>query len=117
MSRMYTARRAVGDIVSVCRHASPASAARWLTSFAAHLSECQRTRSLTPVDHIWARFRPPGGMVISLPAACTAAAREMYCRNAYLRTGFSCCKLGGFSTSVSIVAFSPSGQRWWARRS
>jgi FkbM family methyltransferase len=92
MSQMYTARRAVGDIVSVCRHARPASAARWLTSFAVHLPECQRTRSLVPADRIWtrtgARFRPPGGMVVSLPPDYTAAAREMYCRNVYLRTGF-----------------------------
>jgi FkbM family methyltransferase len=92
MSETRTARRAVGDIVSVCRHARPASALRWLTSFAAHLPECQNARSLAPADSAWARtgarFRPPGGMVISLPAAYTAGAREMYCRNVYLRTGF-----------------------------
>jgi FkbM family methyltransferase len=82
----------VADIMSVCRHARPASAARWLTSFAAHIPECQSTRSLVPADRIWARtgarFQPPGGAVISLPGAYTAGAREMYCRNVYLRTGF-----------------------------
>jgi FkbM family methyltransferase len=87
-----TSRRAVADIVSVCRHARPASAARWLTSFAVHLPECERTRSLVPADRIWARvgarFQPPGGAVISLPGPYTAGAREMYCRNVYLRTGF-----------------------------
>ena len=92
MSETRMARRVIGDIVSVCRHARPASAARWLTSFAAHLPECESTRSLVPADRIWARtgarFRPPGGIVISLPAAYTAGAREMYCRNVYLRTGF-----------------------------
>ena len=86
------ARRALGDIVSVSRHARPASAARWLTSFAVHLPECRSARSLVPADRIWARtgarFRPPGGPAISLPAAYTAGAREMYCRNVYLRTGF-----------------------------
>ena len=91
MSENRTARRAVGDIMSVCLHARPASAARWLTSFAAHLPQCMSTRSLVPADRIWARtgahFRPPGGMVISLPAAYTGGAREMYCRNVYLRTG------------------------------
>jgi FkbM family methyltransferase len=91
MSEQQMARRAVGDVVSVCRHAGPASAARWLTSLAAHLPECRGTRSLVPADRIWARtgarFRLPGGAVISLPAAYTAAAREMYCRNVYLRTG------------------------------
>jgi FkbM family methyltransferase len=87
-----TSRRAAADVVSVCRHARPASAARWLTSFAVHLAECKRTRSLVPADRIWvragARFQPPGGAVISLPGSYTAGAREMYCRNVYLRTGF-----------------------------
>jgi FkbM family methyltransferase len=84
--------RAVGDIVSVLRHARPVSAARWLTSLTAHLAECRRSRSLVPADRIWARtgarFRPPGGPVIWLPAGYTAGAREMYCRNVYLRAGF-----------------------------
>ena len=86
------ARRALDDIVSVSWHARPASAARWLTSLAVHLPECRRARSLVPADRIWARtgarFRPPDGPVISLPATYTAGAREMYCRNVYLRTGF-----------------------------
>jgi len=92
MSETRMARRAIADIGSVCRHARPASAARWLTSFAAHLVECESTRSLAPADRIWARkgarFQPPGGAAISLPGAYTAGAREMYCRNVYLRTGF-----------------------------
>jgi FkbM family methyltransferase len=93
MSETRTVRRTAGDIVSVCRHARPASAARWLTSFAVHLAECLSTRSLVPADRIWARtgarFRLPGGTLIALPAAYTAGAREMYCRNVYLRTGLS----------------------------
>jgi len=92
MSETRMARSAIIDIRSVCRHASLASAARWLTSLATHLTECERTRSLVPADRIWARtgarFQPPGGAVISLPPAYTAGAREMYCRNVYLRTGF-----------------------------
>jgi len=92
MSETHTARRAIADIRSVCLRARPASAARWLTSFAAHLAECDRTRSLVPADRIWARagarFQLPGGVAISLPGAYTAGAREMYCRNVYLRTGF-----------------------------
>jgi FkbM family methyltransferase len=91
MSEMRMAHRAVGDIVSVCRHAGPASTARWLTSLAANWPECHSTRSLVPADRGWARtgarFRPPGGAVVSLPATYTAGAREMYCRNVYLRTG------------------------------
>ena len=91
MSEIRAARRAAGDVVCVCRYARPASAARWLTSFAAHLAECRSTRSLVPADRIWARtgarFRAPDGTVITLPADYTAGAREMYCRNVYLRTG------------------------------
>jgi FkbM family methyltransferase len=85
------ARRAVGDVRSVCRSASPAAATRWVTALAAHLPECSRSRSLSPADRAWARagarFRTPSGAVVSLPAAYTAGAREMYCRNVYLRTG------------------------------
>ncbi len=92
MSETHTARRAIADIRSVCLRARRASAARWLTSFAVHLAECERTRSFVPADRIWARtgarFRLPGGVVISLPGSYTAGAREMYCRNVYLRTGF-----------------------------
>jgi FkbM family methyltransferase len=55
------------------------------------MAECQSKRSLVPADRIWAhtgaRFQPPGGAVIALPGAYTAGAREMYCRNVYLRTG------------------------------
>jgi hypothetical protein len=91
MSETSTVRRVAGDVVSVSRHACPASATRWLASFAAHVADCRSTRSLVPADRTWtrtgARFRPPGGPVISLPAAYTAGAREMYCRNVYLRTG------------------------------
>jgi FkbM family methyltransferase len=85
------ARRAVGDVRSVCRSASPGAATRWVTALAAHLPECSRSRSLSPADRAWARagarFRTPSGAVVSLPAAYTAGAREMYCRNVYLRTG------------------------------
>jgi FkbM family methyltransferase len=91
MSETHMARRAITDIRSVCRHARPASAARWLTFLAAHLTECESTRSLVPADRIWARkgarFQLPGGPAISLPGSFTAGAREMYCRNVYLRTG------------------------------
>lgn len=85
------ARRAVGDVRSVCRSASPGAATRWVAALAAHLPECSRSRSLSPADRTWARsgarFRTPSGAVVSLPAGYTAGAREMYCRNVYLRTG------------------------------
>jgi FkbM family methyltransferase len=64
----------------------------------AHLAECERTRSLVPADQTWmragARFQLPGGVKISLPGAYTAGAREMYCRNMYLRTGLVMPRMG-----------------------
>ncbi len=91
MSEARTAGRAMDEILSVCRHARPVSAARWLVSCTANLTKCHSMRSLVPADRVWAhtgaRFQPPGGAVISIPAAYTAGAREMYCRNVYLRTG------------------------------
>jgi len=91
MSETQMVRRVIADVCCVCRRARPASAARWLMSFATHLKECESTRSLVPADRVWARtgarFQLSGGGVILLPAAYTAGAREMYCRNVYLRTG------------------------------
>lgn len=98
MSETRMAGRVISDIMSVCRHARPVSTARWLKSFAAHLTECRSTRSLVPADRIWAhtgaRFWAPGGTEISLPTAYTVGAREMYCRNVYLRTGLVMPRMG-----------------------
>ena len=73
------ARRAAGDVRSVCRSASPGAATRWVAALAAHLPECTRSRSLSPADRTWARsgarFRTPSGAVVSLPAGYTAGAR------------------------------------------
>jgi FkbM family methyltransferase len=91
--KAYEARRAVSDIRSVCTGAVPASAARWLASLAGHGYECAGRRSLSPADKVWARtgasFRTPTTAVVSLPPAYTAGAREMYCRNVYLRNGLT----------------------------
>ena len=88
---VHLARRAAGDVRSVCRCASPSAATRWIASLVARLPECARSRSLSPADRTWAhtgaRFRTPSGAVVLLPAAYTSGAREMYCRNVYLRTG------------------------------
>ena len=87
----HTARRAAGDVQSVCRSACPGAAIRWIASLVTHLPECAKSRSLSPADRTWectgARFRTSSGAVVSLPAAYAAGAREMYCRNVYLRTG------------------------------
>lgn len=91
MTTAHSARRAAADIRSVWRYATTGSAARWLIAFSAHAMTCARTGSLTPADRAWiragARFQPPSGPAIALPGAYTAGAREMYCRNVYLRTG------------------------------
>jgi FkbM family methyltransferase len=91
--KTYEARRAVSDIGSVCKSARPAAAARWLACLAGHSPECARRRSLSPADQVWARtgasFRPSAASVVSLPSAYTAGAREMYCRNVYLRHGLT----------------------------
>jgi FkbM family methyltransferase len=87
------ARRAVADVVSVCRSTSPSTATRWLASLMARLPECAESRSLSPADRTWARsgasFRTSTGAVVSLPAAYTSGAREMYCRKVYLRSGLT----------------------------
>jgi FkbM family methyltransferase len=91
--RTYEARRAVSDISSVCKSARPAAAARWLASLAGHSVECAKSRSLGPADQVWARtgasFRTSSAAVVFLPSAYTAGAREMYCRNVYLRHGLT----------------------------
>jgi FkbM family methyltransferase len=87
------ARRAVGDVRAVCRTTSPTAAGRWVASLLMNLPECARSRSLTPADQGWSRigakFRAPNGVIISLPAVYTPGAREMYCRDVYLRTGLT----------------------------
>jgi len=84
-------RRAIGDVRSVCRSACPGATTRWVASLVMRLPECARSGSLSPADRSWsrtgARFRTASGAVVSLPAPYTSGAREMYCRNVYLRTG------------------------------
>jgi FkbM family methyltransferase len=95
---VHLARRAMADCLSVCRTAYPATAARWMTSLVTQLPECTRSSSLRPADRSWARtgarFRTSTGAVVSLPADYTAGAREMYCRDVYLRSGLTMPKSG-----------------------
>jgi FkbM family methyltransferase len=87
------ARRFTGDVVSVCQRAAPASAGAWLGALVANLPACVRSRSLCPADQRWARagarFRTSTGATVRLPPTHTPCAREMYCRNVYLRTGLT----------------------------
>lgn len=84
-------RRLWTDTASVLRVARPASALRWLARLATGSPTVVRSRSLVTADRAWVRpgaaFRTPGGRTIYLPGEHTAGAREMYCRNVYLRTG------------------------------
>jgi FkbM family methyltransferase len=84
-------QRAWQDARSVGRRAAPVTAARWGTGLVLHLPQCARLRSLQPADRTWAsaggRFRTSSGALVDLPGAYTAGAREMYCRDVYLRTG------------------------------
>ena len=86
-------RRAAGDVVSVCQNARPVTTARWAAALVTHLPECARRRSLRPADRGWARagaqFRTSTGALVSLPPGYTPGAREMYCRNVYLRSGLT----------------------------
>jgi FkbM family methyltransferase len=83
--------RAYGDTVAVLRRARPTSAASWLVGLASRAPEIGRSRSLCPADARWqrrgARFRTPSGATVFLPGPLTLGAREMYCRNVYLRSG------------------------------
>jgi FkbM family methyltransferase len=87
------ARRFTRDIVSVCQSAAPGSAGAWLGALVANLPACVRSRSLRPADQRWARvgarFRTSTGAIVRLPPTHTPCAREMYCRNVYLRTGLA----------------------------
>ncbi len=98
MTKAHVARRAATDIHSVCRNAAAGSAARWLTALTAHAVRCVTKGSLVPADEAWARagakFRPLDGPLITLPGPYTAGAREMYCRNVYLRTGLTMPRAG-----------------------
>ena len=87
------ARRLARDVLAVCQCARPAAAARWTAALAARFPECVRCGSLLPADRSWlrsgARFRTSTGALISLPGRYSAGAREMYCRNVYLRSGLA----------------------------
>ena len=91
--RTRPTRRAISDVKSVWQNASAAAATRWTLSLAAHLPECVKERTLIPADRSWsntgARFRNRTGTVISVPGDYTSGAREMYCRDVYLRTGLT----------------------------
>lgn len=73
------------------RVARPASALRWLVRLLLRSPQVLRSGSLRPADQSWrrrgARFRTPAGRSLSLPGGHCAGARELYCRNVYLRTG------------------------------
>jgi FkbM family methyltransferase len=74
------------------RCADPVSALRWLLALAATLPTVIRTRSLVTADRAWVGrggvFKP-AGTTVRLPGSHTPGAREMYCRDVYLRSGLT----------------------------
>jgi FkbM family methyltransferase len=90
-TRRSSLSRGWADARAVFRVARTGSAARWAARLAARTPEVVRSRSLCPADHAWrrhgARFRTPSGRTVILPGEHCAGAREMYCRDVYLRTG------------------------------
>jgi len=76
----------------VVRCADTVSATRWIGALTATLPTVIRTRSLISADRAWARpggvFKPDGTLV-RLPGSHAAGAREMYCRDVYLRSGLT----------------------------
>jgi FkbM family methyltransferase len=91
MSRVDQLKRLRGDVTGVLRTADPASSARWLAGLALGAPTVLRTGQLTVADRVASRragrFRTSSGQVVLLPAGSFNGAREMYCRNVYLRTG------------------------------
>jgi FkbM family methyltransferase len=83
--------RAGSDTLAVIRGARSISALEWLLGLVTHAPDVVHSGSLRPADVAWrrrgARFRTPSGRSVFLPGDLTAGAREMYCRNVYLRTG------------------------------
>jgi hypothetical protein len=86
-------RRLAADVKSVSVSVSPAAGMRWLAALLVRFAECARTRSLAPADRAWERhgatFRTVNGVTIALPGPYVPGAREMYCRDVYLRTGLT----------------------------
>jgi FkbM family methyltransferase len=85
-------RRAGADLIRVARCASTVDALRWGGRLAVHAPEVARARSLRSADTAWrngATFRTPRGRWVHLPGDHTAGAREMYCRDVYLRSGLT----------------------------
>ncbi len=89
--QLSTATRLSRDALAVLRRADLGSALRWEWALLSSLPRCVKRSSLTPADEAWrprgAEFRPSRGVRVRLPGPFTAGAREMYCRNVYLRTG------------------------------
>jgi len=74
------------------RCADLVSATRWVGALVASLPAVIRTGSLVSADRAWTRsgavFKP-AGTIVRLPGTHAAGAREMYCRDVYLRSGLT----------------------------
>ena len=83
--------RVGADTAAVLCRARLTDALTWMLRMAAEAPAVTRSRSLRAADAAWlqqgAWFRTPRGRSVFLPGHLTPGAREMYCRNVYLRTG------------------------------
>jgi FkbM family methyltransferase len=79
------------DVTGVARTVDPATLVRWLTGLVVKSPEIVRTGGLVAADAMvgsrTARITVPSGQVALIPGRSFSAAREIYCRNVYLRRG------------------------------
>ena len=93
MTTLSGATRLIREMLAVFRYATTRSALTWFFALLRSLPAVLRDQSLRTADAGWYRrgagFRTPSGVRVTLPGPYTPGAREMYCRNVYLRTGLS----------------------------
>lgn len=86
-------RRLRSDAADVARVADAKTAAHWFGAVLKVSPAVARQRSLVPADQAVkgsdSVFRLPSGRRVSLSGKYFSGAREMYCRNVYLRTGLT----------------------------
>lgn len=91
--RLFSKFRRLGhEVVSVVRCADTVSAARWALALLRTFPAVLRTQTLVTADAAWIKrggVFTPAGIRVRLPGHLTAGAREMYCRNVYLRSGLT----------------------------
>jgi len=79
------------DVGGVARTVDPGTLARWVVGLAVKSPEIVRSGGLVAADRVVGdrvvRITVPSGQVALIPGRSFSAAREIYCRNVYLRRG------------------------------